>query len=84
MSHRSKIEEKKRLEKLYHKTGGYLNGAYIDDRGVYRRWWPYSSNNNKSKYYRKITNKKVRRMRYDIVLNGGQYKKIFDLWWTLF
>ena len=56
---------------------GFVNGRYI-------RWYPYSSNCNRKKYYKNVCNRKVRRMKGDFNLNRGQYKKMFDLWWTLF
>ena len=84
MSHRRKVEDLRRLKKLCEATNGYCVGAYIDNRGVYRRWWPYSSNVNKKKYYRRVTNRRIRKLDDGIILNGGLYKKIFDLWWTLF
>jgi len=83
MRYGAKIEEKRRLEKLFRKTGGYLNGAYRDENGVLRRWWPYSANNNTKKDFRRISNRKFRRKK-DEILNGGLHKKQFDLWWTLF
>ena len=83
MGHRAKMEEKRRLRKLYEKTGGYLNGCYIGSDGVIRRWWPYSANCNKKKDFRRISNRKFRRNKTEI-LNGGLHKKQFDLWWTLY
>lgn len=83
MMYEAKIEEKRRLEKLLRKTGGYLNGAYRDEKGVVRRWWPYSANNNTKKDFRRISNHKFRRKKNEI-LNGGLHKKQFYLWWTLY
>lgn len=84
MGHRAVVEERHRLEKLLSKTGGYLNGCYRDNRGIIRRWWPYSANNNNKKSWRRIGNRKFRRNHKDEILNGGLYKKHFDLWWTLY
>ena len=83
MSHRAKMEEKRRLEKLLGETGGYLNGCFRDSKGVLRRWWPYSSNANNKKHWRRISNRKFRRDESE-ALNGGLHKKTFDLWWTLY
>ena len=33
-------------------------------------------------YYKKISNRKVRRYKGDII-NGNWYQKIFDYWWTM-
>jgi outer membrane receptor protein involved in Fe transport len=63
--------------------GAFVYGAYRDENGVLRRWWPYSSNNNTKKDFRRISNRKFRRKKNEI-LNGGLHKKQFDLWWTLF
>lgn len=32
---------------------------------------------------KKLTNRKVRRYKYEIH-KGGNYRRIFDMWWTLY
>jgi hypothetical protein len=36
-----------------------------------------------SSYCKKLTNRKVRRYKYEIH-KGGNYRRIFDMWWTLY
>ena len=47
----------------------------------YRRYWR-GGHNNRFRYWRRVSNRKVRRYRGD-VHNGGAYRKIFDYWWTV-
>lgn len=76
-------EDKRRLNKLENQNPGYmvLSHTLITDRLI--RSWPYSKRGNRAKYYRTLCNKKIRKMNTDFILNRGQYKKAFDLWWTL-
>jgi len=80
MSHRRKMEEKHRLKHLYHQTQSfYETGVYYDeDKKRYIRWYAP----RRAKYYRRISNKKVRHTKY--LVNGNTYKKYFDYWWELY
>ena len=80
MSHRRKMKENRRLKRLYEKTQySYGSGAYYDeDESRYIRWYAPRV----GKYFRKISNKKVRRAKY--LANGNIYKKYFDYWWALY
>lgn len=87
----AKMEEKRRLEKLYWKTcagGCYTeSGAYKSDRrgGRIIRVYPYSTNHsNVKKWFRRHSNRKFRRNNQEDILRGNQHKKQFDLWWTLY
>ena len=85
MSHRRSVEEKRRMKNLYEETWNkYATGVWIDKNNRFRRWWPYSSNFNSAKYFRNVGNRRIRRMNTEELLNRGQYKKAFDLWWTLY
>ena len=91
MNHLAKEEEKRRLEKLYNKTGRFLigPGAFKNDKrgGVLTRGYPYSTNHkNIKKWFRRHSNRKFRRGKNENenLMNGNQHKKHFDLWWTLF
>ena len=84
MSYHRKQEDNRRLKHLYENGAnkwcmgvGFYNGRFI-------KWYPYSSNYNRKKFYCNLTNRKVRRMKSNYNLSRGQYKKVFDLWWTLF
>jgi hypothetical protein len=85
MRHNAKVEEKRRLEKLKHEHTSFY-GVYHNDKrnGILTKGYPYSTNHkNMKKWFRRLSNRKFRRKEDDI-LNGGQHKKHFDLWWTLF
>lgn len=82
MSHRRKIEDKRRLRNLYLKTYNSMGGGVFEYRGRYIRWYPYSSNFNRAKYYRRQANRRVRRN--DTPLNRGQYKKLYEVRWAIY
>jgi len=83
MSYFRKQEDKKRLKHIYENGGnGWCTGVGFY-RGRLMKWYPYSSNYNRKKFYCNVCNRRVRRMNGDYNLNRGQYKKMFDLWWTL-
>ena len=87
MSWNAKREEKKRMRRLHDQTRDkYATGCFIDDKGVYRRWYPYSTNHdNVKKEFRRISNRKFRRIQNeDVPLERQAHKKTFDLWWTLY
>lgn len=77
-------EDKRRINKLEKQNPGNMVLSHTLVTGRMVRSWPYSNGRNMSKYYRTLCNKKVRRMDEGLTLNRGQYKKAFDLWWTLF
>ena len=85
MRHNAKMEEKRRLKKLKHEHTNFY-GVYHNDKrnGILTKSYPYSTNHkNVKKWLRRMGNRKFRRNENDI-LNGGQHKKHFDLWWSLF
>lgn len=84
MSYRRSKERNRRLKKLYEETKhSYGSGAWYDEeKGRYIRYYP-SSSTGYTKYLRRISNRKIRRMK-EMSLKGCQYKKAFDYWWTLF
>lgn len=84
MGYMRSLEDKRRMNKLEKQNPGYMVLSHTLVTGRMVRSWPYSKRKNVAKYYRALCNKKVRRMNNDLALNRGQYKKTFDLWWTLF
>ena len=83
MSHRRKIEDKRRLKKLYNETRTlYGSGAYFDkDAGRYIR---YSAGGvGRRRWFKRQSNKSVRRHK-DASLKGNQYRRVFDYWCSLF
>ena len=86
MSHLAKVEEKKRLEKLYHeRSPKHFWAIYHNDKrgGILEKGYPYSTNHkNVKKWFRRQSNRRVRRSEDDI-LGRAEHKKHFDLWWML-
>ena len=84
-----KIEEKKRLEKVYKAmpvTRYTPRGVFVDISGRYVRYYPYSSNHgvNNKKIFQRIANRKTRRrLGNEEAAPRGSHKKLFDLWWTI-
>ena len=79
MSHRRKMKEKHKLKHVYNQTKSFYGvGAYYDkDKKRYMRWYAPRI----GKFYRRISNKKVRHAKY--LTNGNSYRKYFDYWWEL-
>lgn len=85
---KGKMEEKRRDEKLYDEMPRrryYVNGVYKDDKDVYRRVYPYSTNHKSVKtFFSKLSNRTIRRkLRNDNATDRGGHKKLFDLQWKL-
>jgi len=84
-----KQQEKHKMERVYRMRPTYRyspKGVWIDDKGVYHRAYPYSTNHdNNKKFFHRLANRTVRRRLGDeeLVKRGG-YKKIFDLWWSVY
>lgn len=78
MSYQRKREDKRRLEKLS-KDNGF---AYFNEKK--NRYIQYSASNTPgyTKLLRRISNKKIRKA--TDLPRKGNYKKLFDYWWTLF
>lgn len=51
---------------------------YIDNDGVVKHYW---KKGRVKKFLKKYSNRKVRR--HKGILKGGQYKRKFDYWWSL-
>lgn len=74
----------------------YYSGPKAEDDGSYKYWErpdsnyyiierdyhaPHSGQESCKKYYKKYSNRKVRRT--EGIFQGNQYRKVFDFWWTL-
>lgn len=78
MSHRRKMQERHKLKHLFKQTKNSLIGAYYDeDKKRYIRWYSPRI----GKFYRKISNKRVRKTKY--LPNGNSYKKNYDYEWNI-
>lgn len=78
-------KEKQRCKKIYeiNRRRFYLPSGVLkkekDDEEYYIRFY----RGKRSKYLKKLSNKKVRK--YDGEISGkGGYKKLFDYWWELY
>jgi len=63
---------------------GHVNGSWID--GVWQQTGTYvkrSKSSEMRQFYKRYTNKKVRRCK-EAFSKGNQYRKCFDYWWTLY
>ena len=83
----AKQKEKQRLKRLHEQTKTwYGTGCFLDKKGVLRRYYPYSTNHdNLKKAFRRISNRKFRRMSIDSVpTRRNGHKLVFDLWWELY
>ena len=82
MGHQRKMEEHRRLRKVYIETRhSYGAGVYFYERK--NRYVRYSvgSQRSRGKYLRNVANRKVRRSNNPS--NHGGYRKVYDYWWEL-
>ena len=54
-------------------------GGYVSDNGKYLK---QPKNSKWETYYKRYGNRRVRR--YKDYLNGNDYRRVFDLWYTLY
>ena len=83
MNHNSKLVEKRKLEKLSKVScsGCYNGGAYYSkEENRYVRFGPSHRSAKTKKYYKRYSNRVVRRSN---IANYGDYRKICDIWWVL-
>lgn len=82
---RQKFKKKKEI-------GTYIyHACWVDWDEVDGKWMPvgkyikYPHNSEQRNYFKKYSNRKVRRMKYDdIPMKGNGYRRQFDYWWTLY
>lgn len=87
---KSKTEEKRRLKKIASENHGWGTGVWEKKPGFYIRIYPYSksrlskTNKSEKRFYKTLTNRKIRRSCTEDRVSRGGHKKIFDMWWRLF
>ena len=94
MSWKRSSEHKKRMKKLS-KISLYPSGAYYVDeiwvsgegyvenpKPYYKRYYRANHKGSRYSFYKKYSNRRVRR-RKNNTYSGGSYKKCFDYWWTV-
>lgn len=82
---RQKFEKKKKI-------GTYVyHACWVDWNEVDGKWMPvgkyikYPNDSEARNYFKRYSNRKVRRMNYDdIPTKGNGYRRQFDYWWTLY
>lgn len=82
-----KTEKRKKLilsRNYYYPFGGYIDMDTIDGKlQIVGTHIKYPQNSNQQKYYKRLSNRIVRRNN-DIPAKGNGYRKCFDYWWTLY
>ena len=78
--------EKKRETGVYSRQGCWTDWGVVDGK-----WQPvgkyikYPHDSEMRSYFKKYSNRKVRRAKYDdISKKGNGYRRQFDYWWTLY
>lgn len=80
MSHKRKVEDNKRLKKLYNDTKGRFRGAwYNEEKGRYVKA-DYTSPWLKNQSHR-LTRRRLKNA--PCHYERGHFKKTFDYWWKL-
>ena len=79
MSHKRSVEDKRRLEKMS-QGSNFPTGAYYNER-KHR----YVRMKTDTKWVKNISTRTIRRKLKDkdYHLQRGNYKKLFDYWWTI-
>ena len=69
-------------KKLAKRIGpGYPPAVYYSEKKQ-RYTRIYRSRN--SKYYKQLSNRKIRRYQGELAKNGNNYHRLFDFWWSLY
>lgn len=88
-SHKQKMEKKAK-----NRYRGYPQGImWVDEKYVGGKWVPVkkpfamrvhrSRHATRFSYYKRYSNKMIRRMKNLTLTKGGMYKKVFDYQWTV-
>lgn len=63
----------------------YPNYGYVDDEYVMiGSHICYPQNSKNKTYFKRMSNKKIRRSKFDLPQKGNGHHKLFDYWWTLY
>ena len=62
--------------------GSYLRGHWEGDEFVLGSCVKYPQNSSNKAFFKRVSNKKVRRST-DLPPKGTGYRKVFDYWWTI-
>lgn len=79
--HEAILYNKRKLNKLHKEAKRYPQPVY-EKNGRLVRCYKGSHRNNRYQYYKRVSNRQVRR--YDnYISNGGTFKKISDYWYNV-
>lgn len=62
--------------------GPYIHGHWDGDEYILGTYVEYPKSSKNKVFYKRVSNKKVRRSK-DIPPKGNGYRKVFDYWWTI-
>ena len=69
------------LKQLSKKTSSYFPSVvYIDGLHYYKRYY----RGRRSKYLKKISNRKIRRHKCELPKHGSQFHRLYDFWYELY
>lgn len=69
------------LKQLSKKTSSYFPSViYMDGLNYYKRYY----RGRRSKYLKKISNRKIRRHKCELPKHGSQFHRIYDFWYELY
>ena len=78
--------EKKKKKASYNRHGCWVDWGEVD--GVWipvGKYIKYPHDSEMRRYFKKYSNKRVRRAKYtDIPVKGNSYRRQFDYWWALY
>lgn len=67
------------IDEIYVKGEGRINNP----KPYYKRCYRGNHKGSRYKFYKKYSNRYVRRYKGEIHSKGNQHRKIFDYWWTV-
>jgi hypothetical protein len=82
-----RIRHNRRLTRIIHSCPYKLHKGYVEWGLADGRWQPvgryikYPKNSNAQRYWKRQSNKAVRRRKE--IFPGNQYRKCFEYWWML-
>lgn len=78
------IKEKNNNERIYkiNQSRYCASGVSLKERNG-KEWYAHYYRGKRSKYLKKLSNKKIRKYKGEINGKGG-YKRLFDYWWELY
>lgn len=81
---KQKFERAKKIAtRTYNPAAGYVDWEYVNGELIpVGKYVKYPKNSNKQQYFKRYSNKIVRRT--SLPLKGNAYRRCFDYWWTMY